>query len=361
VKIVHLAPYYYPDFGGGSAVSLFSLNNEFSNHKKIIISEGLNRKNHKNHIIISDNHEVFYYHRFSFKIYYTIFKECLNADYIQTSSFFFPPNFFAYIFSKIFKKNLIISPRGEFFEFAINKKRRSKFFLIKLFNLLISRVNFHATSDEEVKIIKKRIHNKKNIKIYKIPNSFESKFSFSTRRKRQILFLGRINPIKNIHSLFEILVNLNDVKYLIAGEAILKNEKNYLNFLKKEIKKYNLEDKVEFLGKLSGEKKFKIISTSKCLVLPSYSENFGNVVLESLSQSTPVIASHSTPWGVLEEFKCGFHEDFSLKNNLVNKINFFLEMDDIFFENLKFNCQNLLDKFSSKIIKDKWINLYNSN
>ena len=39
--------------------------------------------------------------------------------------------------------------------------------------------------------------------------------------------------------------------------------------------------------------------------MPSFSENFGNVVLESLSFSTPVIASKHTPWSDLIKYKCG--------------------------------------------------------
>ena len=147
-------------------------------------------------------------------------------------------------------------------------------------------------------MINQIVHSGHKNRIYLIPNPFETSHSFSNKRKRQILFLGRINPIKNIHSLFDILVDIDDVKYIIAGEANLKDEIKYLEFLKNEVIKFGLENKVVFLGKISGKNKFKLISSSKCLVLPSYSENFGNVVLESLSQATPVIASLGTPWEI---------------------------------------------------------------
>jgi glycosyltransferase involved in cell wall biosynthesis len=41
-------------------------------------------------------------------------------------------------------------------------------------------------------------------------------------------------------------------------------------------------------------------------VLPSESENFGNVITEALSQSTPVIASIGTPWQILKDKKIGW-------------------------------------------------------
>ena len=41
-------------------------------------------------------------------------------------------------------------------------------------------------------------------------------------------------------------------------------------------------------------------------IMPSHTENFGMVVLESLAQSTPVITSKGTPWASLEEERIGF-------------------------------------------------------
>ena len=51
---------------------------------------------------------------------------------------------------------------------------------------------------------------------------------------------------------------------------------------------------------MDGEEKNKVIASNMALVLPSKSENFGNVVLEALAQGTPVIASKNTPWQILD-------------------------------------------------------------
>ena len=68
------------------------------------------------------------------------------------------------------------------------------------------------------------------------------------------------------------------------------------------------------MGPKYGINKFKILSKSYCLVLPSKSENFGNVVLEAISQKTPVITSKNTPWEILIKHNSGYWVDASVKS-----------------------------------------------
>ena len=59
---------------------------------------------------------------------------------------------------------------------------------------------------------------------------------------------------------------------------------------------------------MEGEEKYKLYANAYFSILVSHSENFGNVVIEALSQGTPVIASKGTPWEQLAE-KAGFWID----------------------------------------------------
>ena len=48
-----------------------------------------------------------------------------------------------------------------------------------------------------------------------------------------------------------------------------------------------------------------LISNANCILLPSFNESFGIVVVESLSLRTPVIVSDGTPWKNISN-KAGF-------------------------------------------------------
>ena len=50
-------------------------------------------------------------------------------------------------------------------------------------------------------------------------------------------------------------------------------------------------DRVRFLGPVHGEKKWALLSSAHILALPSYSENFGNVVLEAMAVGCAVIVT----------------------------------------------------------------------
>ena len=56
---------------------------------------------------------------------------------------------------------------------------------------------------------------------------------------------------------------------------------------------------------MAGQTKLALYSRADVFVLPSYSENFGNVVAEALACAVPVITTKATPWSELEKYDCG--------------------------------------------------------
>jgi len=103
-------------------------------------------------------------------------------------------------------------------------------------------------------------------------------------RKRQILFLGRMEPRKGFDILLEAwkLSNLFEEGYelYMCGEV---GEDLPTGF-------QNLEG-VRFTGKISEREKEEYLCLSSLVVVPSRFESFGIVTLEAMANSTPVLVS----------------------------------------------------------------------
>ena len=72
--------------------------------------------------------------------------------------------------------------------------------------------------------------------------------------------------------------------------------------------------RVEFSGPLYGEDKWNAYRNADLYILPSFSENFGMTVAESLSVGTPVITTKGTPWSGLVNKKSGFWVDGNIES-----------------------------------------------
>lgn len=213
------------------------------------------------------------------------------------------------------EKKVVLSPRGELFDSAVFHKGKA-YGLLKcaLFSLMGKsygrKVLYHATSPEETDSIKKYMG--KNARIKLIPNYMvlPKKVEPGSHDEFYLLYVGRLNHIKNIDI---ILRGLAKSKSFMSSAYVLKiaGEKKgeYFESLVQLAKELGIFNKVEFLGLVTGEEKDRLYAGAKCLLLMSKSENFGNVIVESLSQGTPVIASKGTPWQQLDENGAGWWID----------------------------------------------------
>lgn len=113
----------------------------------------------------------------------------------------------------------------------------------------------------------KSINTKKSLKKFKLKNPY-------------ILYLGRIEPAKGVHELFEYFTRLKSEEFLnldlvLAGRAVMDIPK------RKDIK---------FLGFVSEEEKFALIKGCEFLVNPSKYESLSMIIMEaSLQQKTVLV------------------------------------------------------------------------
>ncbi|WP_339903144.1 glycosyltransferase [uncultured Cyclobacterium sp.] len=323
MKIFHPLLCYYPSQAGGPANTLYWLNSEI-NKREFDISvlstnfglDPLKSLHDVSNAINSPRHQVLFLDSSRIKFLKYGFDLINESDVVQFSSLFFFPTLPLLIKATFNRKKIILSPRGELYPAALKNKSLQKrifLFFIKIFQ---NKVIFHATNNFESNIINKYFPRAKEI--ITIPNYVKMPLKRNVKiTNGQLLFIGRINPIKNIDVLIKSVVlsqKLSKVKLnlLIVGSARLPYEIAYEKRLKQLVKTLNIQDSVTFMGHVQGGYKDKLIASSQALVLPSQSENFGNVVLEALAQGTPVIASKNTPWQSLTKFNAGYWTEGSV-------------------------------------------------
>ena len=130
-----------------------------------------------------------------------------------------------------------------------------------------------------------------------------------------LLFVGRIYPVKGLVNLIRAWSLVQDStrstcstrpqiqwKLRIVGP----DQAGHLACLKSEVRGLNLESSVEFPGPKFGEELSQEYDNCDCLVLPSFTENFGATVVDAMAHGKPCIASIFTPWKELEDGGCGW-------------------------------------------------------
>jgi len=109
--------------------------------------------------------------------------------------------------------------------------------------------------------------------------------------KNYLLFLGRLHPVKGIERIIESYSQIkkeNRMPLKIAGPA---PSIRYHSFLKELVKKFGVENEIEFLGPIYGLEKWNLLKKAWALCAPSYSEGISMSVLEALGCGVPVIST----------------------------------------------------------------------
>lgn len=145
--------------------------------------------------------------------------------------------------------------------------------------------------------------------------------TMSSESNNNILFLSRVHPKKGLEILIEAISKIRNFsgKVTIAGEG----EDKYIRHLKNLCIKKKVDHYFSFVGGVYGKRKWELFAQTDFFVLPSYSENFGIVVIEALAAGVPVITTWGTPWEELVEKNCGWWIDLntnSLKKTIKTAI-----------------------------------------
>jgi glycosyltransferase involved in cell wall biosynthesis len=111
---------------------------------------------------------------------------------------------------------------------------------------------------------------------------------FDINKGKYFLFVGTIQPRKNLERLIEAFSKLKegDQRLVLVGGKGWLSEAIY-----QAPQKFGVEDKVKFLGRVSDEELAALYSGAKALTYPSLFEGFGLPILEAQACECPVITS----------------------------------------------------------------------
>lgn len=254
--------------------------------------------------------DYFFNKYFAVSLFKWLIQNVSRYDMVCLTSFFFPWTWIAALICIWKSVPFCIAPRGELEPAALKYNRLMKQVAHKLFlEYLFRHASFVlVTSKQELDYSKKFF--KKDMSFELIPNFIPiPSFTLKTKQivsRRDILYLGRLHPKKGIENLIQAFALLrmeheSTQRLIIAGTG----DRTYVEQLRQFSSQLPCNDYVKFVGHVDGVAKARLYQSSRLLVLPSYSENFGNVVLESLCFGTPVVSSIYTPWSQLDEAGCG--------------------------------------------------------
>lgn len=237
--------------------------------------------------------------------------EIPKFDIIHIHSLFQFSTLAASYYCQKYRKPYIIRPLGHLEPTIFKRKFILKQIYLHLFEIKnLEKASFiHFTTEREMYLSRRLgIKNKSFVlslgvsldEFSHLPEYGKFRLKYpELKDKKIILFLSRINFKKGLDILVEAFAELSanrkDIHLVIAGP----DSEGYGNKVKKWLKGLGILNRTTFTGMLLGEDKLCAFRDSDIFVLPSYSENFGLVVIEAIACGLVSVVSNNV----------GIHQD----------------------------------------------------
>lgn len=285
-QTIHLIGPQHPFYSyGGPTRSLTALSQILKNHFMLkCISPNLELNGDKNDLgrldyVIYTNKSLSY------------LKGINPKDIIWLNDIFKLDFLYVIIVSLILKQKIIISPRGQLAQNAINTKRPLlKKVFIKISKIFISKnIFFHATSNSESNDIK-FFYSRSQVTI--IPNLSNIKYVNNQNLEKNFVFFSRISKKKGLLELLECIDKHNiDIDLGLYG---YKEDISYWKLCDKIINKHT---KIHYEGELKNGNFSNLINNYTFFIFPTHNENYGHVIIEAISLGLiPILSSGTTPF-----------------------------------------------------------------
>lgn len=241
----------------------------------------------------------------------------IEADIVHIHGMWAPWMHRAFQWAERHGAPIVFSPHGALAPWAMHHKWWKKCLPWYLwFRGHIARAAIiHATAEQEAEWTR-QLGFTNEIAVVPLGTDIPETTASHSEAVKYLLFVGRIYPVKGLDLLLKawarsqartlgwhlVCVGPNQAGYM--EELVDLAQRLGLSVHQASVQACTGAD-VTFTGALFGREKDEAYLSARGLILPSYTENFGSVVVDALAFGLPVLASSGTPWMVLKENACG--------------------------------------------------------
>ena len=221
-------------------------------------------------------------------------------------------------------KRVVIAARGMFAESALGvKKTKKKFFMrsariLKLFDNVL----FHVTNEQEKQDVRRALGEEIPVMVAANLPSKNLLEKLPPREKKagmlRLVNVARIAPEKNLLYALEVLKQVKQqVTFDFYGPVY---DQEYWAQCKLVMDELPQNVSANYKGSIESGKVISMLSSYHMMFMPTQGENFGHIILQSLSAGCPVIISDQTPWKRLIEGNVGWDCDLQFKEIFADNI-----------------------------------------
>ncbi len=230
-------------------------------------------------------------------------------------------------------KPIILAPRGELAPRSLSRKAWKKFpFMVIASSLgLYADLTWQASTEHEARDIRRAMGKTARrttiapIVIAQDLPPLPEEDAISDRPPKRdghqplrLVFLARVSPSKNLDHALRILTRVRmPVDVTINGPI---DDKAYWRACQRLMTKLPAKVSVHYDGVVAHTDVSSVLKTYDMLFLPTRSENYGHVIIESMLVGTPVLIADTTPWRNLEEAGVGWDVPLDSEEEFAQRI-----------------------------------------
>jgi len=370
-----LCDWFLPGYlAGGPIQSIATLTQQLGNDLNFkIITTDRDFKSHKSY----DNVKVNEWTQYEGRSVFYISPDNMNPDFvlklIQNTEH--DVIYLNSLYSKLFtifplqwkKQNkinaeIVLAPRGMLRDKALAVKplKKQLFLLYAKLTGLFKNVHWQSTSKQETQEIKKRIG--QQVRLTEVSNLPALSNDIASIEKQsgvlRLCFIARIVDIKNLNFAIDVL------KEISHGEIIFdiygpKEDADYWLLCEQNSKRLPANIKFNYQSILKPEDISKTIGYYHALFLPTQTENFGHVIVESLKNGRLVIISNQTPWRNLQKAQVGFDIALDDKKPFIDALNYLVNINQTQFDEMSKACVLYINQqLNIEQIKTQYLELF---